>query len=81
MIAHARDPVVPPSRSRPSPDDLEHVVLRCLAKEPVDRFPDSESLEKAMAEADCVRDWDRDRAAEWWQAADLARRATLLKRL
>ena len=52
--------------------DLERVVLLCLAKDAADRFPDAESLEKAMAEADCVKDWDRDRAAEWWKAADRA---------
>ena len=35
MIAHARDPVVPPSRGRADvPEDLERVVLRCLAKNP-----------------------------------------------
>ena len=35
MMAHARDPVVPPSQVRPGvPDDLEQVVLRCLAKKP-----------------------------------------------
>ena len=35
MIAHARDPVVPPSRHRPEiPADLEAVVLKCLAKKP-----------------------------------------------
>ena len=32
-MAHARDPVVPPSAASPEvPADLEQVVLRCLAK-------------------------------------------------
>ena len=74
MIAHARDPVVPPSLLKVNvPRDLERVVLRCLSKEPADRFPDSESLEKAMGNCACVVDWDQDRAAQWWQAADRAR--------
>ena len=35
MVAHARDPVVPPSRLRADvPGDLEKVVLRCLEKKP-----------------------------------------------
>jgi eukaryotic-like serine/threonine-protein kinase len=74
MIAHARDPVVPPSLLKVNvPRDLERVVLRCLSKEPADRFPDSESLEKAMGNCACVVDWDQDRAAQWWKAADRAR--------
>ena len=40
MMAHGRDPVVPPSQVRPDvPADLERVVLRCLAKKPADRYP------------------------------------------
>jgi eukaryotic-like serine/threonine-protein kinase len=71
MIAHASDPVVPPSRGRPDvPEDLERVVLRCLAKDPAERFPDAEGLEQALGECACARDWDRDRAARWWQGAD-----------
>jgi eukaryotic-like serine/threonine-protein kinase len=42
LIAHARDPVVPPSLVRNGiPEDLERVVLRCLAKDPAERFPDA----------------------------------------
>ena len=74
MIAHARDPVVPPSLLYVNvPRDLERVVLRCLSKEPEHRFPNSESLEKAMGKCACAEDWDQDRAAAWWQAADRAR--------
>jgi serine/threonine-protein kinase len=70
MIAHAHDPVVPPSRVRADvPEDLERVVLRCLAKDPADRFPDAEGLEHALGECGCAGDWDRDRAARWWRHA------------
>jgi eukaryotic-like serine/threonine-protein kinase len=68
LIAHARDPVEPPSRVRPGiPDDLEGVVLRCLAKSPDRRFPDAEALEQAFGACDCAGDWDQGRAAQWWQ--------------
>jgi serine/threonine-protein kinase len=67
MISHARDPVVPPSQLHHGiPDDLERVVLRCLAKEPADRFPDAESLEQALADCACSSRWNAKLAAQWW---------------
>src|SRR4051812_9783519 len=68
LIAHARDPVVPPSRTRPGiPEDLERVVLRCLAKDPDDRFDDAAALERALGECACSGDWGQEHAARWWQ--------------
>ncbi|WP_020467608.1 serine/threonine-protein kinase, partial [Singulisphaera acidiphila] len=76
LIAHARDPVVPPSQLRAGiPEDLERIVLRCLAKPPADRFPNAESLELALAACSCSGDWDQARASLWWQAADRAPRS------
>ena len=73
LIAHARDPVVPPSLVRSGiPEDLERVVLRCLAKDPADRFPDAESLERALGECDCAGEWDLMQAARWWRDAGRA---------
>jgi serine/threonine-protein kinase len=68
LVALARDPVIPPSQVRSdSPSDLERVVLRCLAKEPDERFPDAGSLERALGACDCAVEWDAERAAQWWQ--------------
>jgi serine/threonine-protein kinase len=68
MIAHARDPVVAPSKVRSDvPEDLERVVLRCLAKDPSDRFQNAESLERALGECGCTDNWDRCQAARWWR--------------
>lgn len=68
FIAHARDPVVPPSHLRDAvPDDLEAVVLRSLAKAPEDRFRDAEALETALGRCRCASDWDKARARQWWQ--------------
>ena len=80
LIAHARDPVVPPSQIRAAvPMDLERVVMRCLAKNATDRFHDAGSLDQALGECDCTGDWDQDRAARWWRDAgrDLATQATV----
>jgi serine/threonine-protein kinase len=70
LVAHARDPVVPPSRIAPGiPEDLERVVLRCLAKDAAERYEDAEALERALGACACVGDWDPDRAARWWRDA------------
>jgi serine/threonine-protein kinase len=67
MLAHAHDAVVPPSRIRSGiPDDLERVVLRCLAKAPADRFQDAEGLDQALADCGCATGWNAKRAARWW---------------
>lgn len=50
LLAHCHEPPVPPSRLVPDvPPDLEGVVLRCLAKDPADRFPDADALDQALA--------------------------------
>jgi serine/threonine-protein kinase len=70
IIAHARDPVVPPSQIRPGiPADLERVVLRCLAKKPEERYADAESLERALAACEDAERWNDDAAAQWWKEA------------
>jgi serine/threonine protein kinase len=69
MIAHARDPVTPPSRVRPGvPADLERVVLRCLAKNRDDRFPDTSALAEALESCADALNWSPEIAAEWWRA-------------
>jgi serine/threonine-protein kinase len=70
LMAHTRDPVVPPSRHRSDvPGDLEQVVLRCLAKDPSDRYPDAGALGQALADCAAANEWDSARAAAWWQEA------------
>ena len=71
MIAHARDPVTPPSRLRPEvPGDLERVLLRCMAKAPADRYPCAEELGRALAACADADGWDQGRAARWWREAE-----------
>jgi serine/threonine-protein kinase len=68
LIAHARDPVTPPSRVRPGiPKDLERVVMLCLAKDPAERYPDAASLDRALGACGCSGNWDQDLAARWWR--------------
>ena len=71
MIAHARDPVVPPSQIRAEvPADLDQVVMRCLAKSTGDRYADAESLEQALGASACAGEWDQKRASRWWREVD-----------
>lgn len=67
MMAHAREEVPPLADLQSDiPDDLQQVVLRCLAKEPAARFADASELERALAACAAVGDWDAQRAAVWW---------------
>jgi serine/threonine-protein kinase len=67
MTAHARDPVILPSRIRPGvPLDLEEVVLRCLAKKPGERYPTVRALAEALAACASANDWGPNRADAWW---------------
>jgi len=68
MVAHARDPVTPPSQIRADiPADLERVVLRCLAKKPDDRYPDTPSLAEDLEACADAPNWSPRHAALWWR--------------
>lgn len=69
MMAHARDSVVAPSQIRPGvPDDLDCVILRCLAKKPDERFPTVRALGDALAACAAASEWGPNRADAWWAA-------------
>ena len=71
LAAHLYEPVPPVSaRRRDVPPDLEAVVLRCLAKNPSDRFPDARSLEQALAVCRIAAAWSPEEAASWWRRVD-----------
>jgi serine/threonine-protein kinase len=68
MMAHARDPLVPPRAVRPDvPADLERVVVRCLAKRPEDRYPSAKALGEALAACACASEWGPHQAHAWWE--------------
>jgi serine/threonine-protein kinase len=48
------------------PSELDDVILRCLAKQPQDRFPDMESLERALAAIGFDPPWSSEQARAWW---------------
>ena len=68
LLAHMAEPV-PPIRVEGGaiPPDLEAVILRCLQKEPADRFRSAECLERALAACRCAGEWSGSMADRWWQ--------------
>jgi serine/threonine-protein kinase len=68
LAAHLAEPVVAPDRHRPDiPADLQAVVLRCMEKDPVGRFPSADELAQALARCSCANEWTREQAAAWWR--------------
>jgi serine/threonine-protein kinase len=68
LIAHANQPPLPPSAHNGAiPDDLEQIILRCLAKDPDDRFPTATALAAALDDCRDAGRWTRERAEAWWQ--------------
>jgi eukaryotic-like serine/threonine-protein kinase len=68
MAAHLAEPLIAPHLLRPDiPDDLKEVVLRCLAKEPDQRYADIADVEDVLACCECADSWSGERAAVWWR--------------
>ena len=68
LAAHMYEPPAPlAGRSAEVSAELEEVVLRCLAKEPVDRFASVEDLDRALAACPAAGEWKEDLAAAWWR--------------
>lgn len=69
ILSHAHDAVVPPSQLRTDlPPDIERVILRCLAKNPAERYDSAAALREALAECGHYGGWTSLDAANWWKA-------------
>jgi serine/threonine-protein kinase len=67
IIAHAAEEVVPPRHINPDfPAELEDIVMRCLEKDPDQRFQDVSALQHALRELVFEETWSSDLAAKWW---------------
>src|SRR5262249_9768932 len=49
------------------PPALEAVIVRCLGKNPADRFPAGRRLEARPAACDPIGRWTEQDATEWWR--------------
>src|SRR5262249_33453483 len=71
LAAHIYENPEPLSSHNPEvPADFEAVVLRCLAKQPSERFPDALSVERALADCQSADQWTEEEAANWWRSKD-----------
>lgn len=69
LLAHATRPVDPPSSVVAGiPHDIEQVVLRCMEKDPAERFQSARDLAAALRSCECAGRWNADFAQAWWSA-------------
>lgn len=67
IIAHAHEPVVPPSEHVSTiPHDLEAIVMRCLAKSPDDRYQAIFDMAEALEKCEAYGTWKQADAVKWW---------------
>jgi serine/threonine-protein kinase len=64
FLAHLTHEPSPPSRYADVPEDVERVVMSCLAKRPEDRFEDARALLDALASCDLAGKWRPARGLE-----------------
>lgn len=66
--AHLSAPVTPPTQLVNIPQDLEQIILRCLAKDPRDRYETIDDLRAALRACSEFGTWNETRSRQWWLA-------------
>lgn len=68
IIAHAHEPPPPPSQLNQNvSDDVELVVMRCLQKNPLDRYQSAAEVVAAIEDCDEYGRWTSTEARAWWE--------------
>jgi hypothetical protein len=68
---HLHTPPEPPSLRRPVPADLDALVLRCLAKDPSQRFDSAAALLEALQTCADAGGWGAADAERWWADSEV----------
>ena len=68
IVEHVKTTPLPPSARTelPIPPALEAIIMKCLEKDPADRFQDGREMANALREVPLTQPWDTRRADEWW---------------
>ena len=67
LIAHASETPTSPRDLNPSiPVELEEIIMRCLEKQPEDRFQDVVTLEEQLEHVPLTDPWSSKLASAWW---------------
>jgi len=67
MVAHASEQPRSPRELNPDiPEALEEIILRCLEKQPEDRFQDVITLREMLDRMPDLEPWTDARATQWW---------------
>jgi serine/threonine protein kinase len=69
-VAHAKEEPVPPSRKSELeiPEELDRIVLDCLAKDPADRPRSAVELSERLLRCRCDKPWTDQVSRQWWDA-------------
>ena len=69
ILAHAQQTPVRPSTIREGiPSDIESIVMRCLEKDPRDRYQDVDTLRQSLLDCSDAGDWTSESARDWWHS-------------
>jgi len=68
IVEHVKTTPTPPSERTddPIPAALEAIVMRCLEKDPLDRFQTARGLATALTDVPLEKPWTASRASDWW---------------
>ena len=67
ILAHTnKTPAAPNEVDATIPEDLSNIIMRCLEKEPDQRYQSVLELQAALEASSVAHDWNEELAAAWW---------------
>jgi serine/threonine-protein kinase len=68
LVEHAKTIPSPLSQrtEMPVPEELDDILLKCLEKDPANRFQKAEELSYALSDCSVSEIWDSARTERWW---------------